>query len=110
VARLGLDKVKLVALMNTHVSEANLNELGRFDDLKASVYQQKAKPYFEGLKGKELPLFRVTIRTATFLQDFIIQGGCYPTEPYRYTVNRRGRHPTKRILMSLAVRPVRNRG
>lgn len=75
VARLGVDKVKLVALMNTHVTQANLNEFGRFDDLKATVDQQKAKTYFEGLESKDLPLFRVNIRTANLLQDFIIQGG-----------------------------------
>lgn len=75
VALLGVDKAKLVALMNTHVTQANINEFGRFDDLKVTVDQQKAKTYFEGLGGKELPLFRVNIRTAKFLQDFIIQGG-----------------------------------
>ncbi len=74
VAQLGVDKVKLVALMNTHVTEANINEFGRFDDLKATVDQQKAKAYFESLDGKELPLFRVNIRTAKRLQDFVIQG------------------------------------
>ena len=75
MALLGVDKGKLVALMNTHVTPANLNEFGRFDDLKATVDQRKAKTYFEGLEGKELPLFRVNIRTAKYLQDFIIQGG-----------------------------------
>lgn len=75
VTLLDVDKAKLVALMNTHVTEANLNEFGRFDDLKATVDQQKAKTYFEGLEGKELALFRVNIRTAKLLQDFIIQGG-----------------------------------
>lgn len=74
VALLGADKAKLVALMNTHVTEANLNDFGRFDDLKATVDQQKAKTYFEGLEGKELALFRVNIRTAKLLRDFIIQG------------------------------------
>ncbi len=72
---LGVDKAKLVALMNTHVTEANLNEFGRFDDLKATVDQQKAKTHFEGLEGKQLPMFRVNIRTAKRLQEFIIQGG-----------------------------------
>jgi type I restriction enzyme R subunit len=75
VARLGVNKMKLLALMNTHVTKTNLNEYGRFDDLKATVDQQKAKTYFEGLEGKELPLFRVNIRTAKLLQDFITQGG-----------------------------------
>ena len=75
VAVIGVDKAKLVALMNTHVTQANLNEFGRFDDLKATVDQKKAKVYFECLEGKELPLFRVNIRTAKLLQDFITQGG-----------------------------------
>jgi type I restriction enzyme R subunit len=75
VALLGVDKAKLVALMNTHVTQANLNEFGRFDELKTTVDQQKAKAHFEGLEGKELPLFRVNIRTSKLLQEFIIQGG-----------------------------------
>ena len=78
VARMGVDKVKLVALLNTRVTQANLNEFGRFDDLKSTVDQQKAKMYFEGLEGTELPLFRVNIRTAKSLQDFIIRGGLDP--------------------------------
>ena len=73
VALLGVNKAKVVALLNTHVTQANLNEFGRFDDLKSTVDQQKAKSYFEGLEGKELPLFRVNIRTAKLLQDFIIR-------------------------------------
>lgn len=76
VALLGVEKAKLVALLNTHLTEVNLNEFGRFDDLKATVDQQKAKSYFEGLEGKELPLFRVNIRTAKLLRDFIIQDNC----------------------------------
>lgn len=78
VARLGVDRAKLVALMNTHVTPSNINEFGRFDDLKASIDQQKAKAYFEGLEGKELPLFRVNIRAAKFLENFIIHGGSLP--------------------------------
>jgi type I restriction enzyme R subunit len=74
VALLGVDKAKLVAIMNTHVTQANLNDFGRFDDLKATVDQQRAKAYFEGLEGKELPLSKVNIRTAKLLQEFISQG------------------------------------
>lgn len=73
VALLGVNKAKLVALLNTHVTQANLNEFGRFDDLKSTVDQQKAKTYFESVEGKELPLFRVNIRAAKLLQDFIIR-------------------------------------
>lgn len=72
---LGLDKVKLSALMNTNITEANINEYGRFDELKATVDKQKAKAYFEALEGQQIPPFRVNIKAANLLRDFIIQGG-----------------------------------
>ena len=70
-----LDPTRLIALMNTHVTEANLNEYGRFDDLRETVDQQKAKAYFEGLEGKALPMFRVKIKAAKLLSDFLLRGG-----------------------------------
>lgn len=75
VSYLGLDQAKLIALMNTHVTEANLNEYGRFDDLRETVDQQKAKAYFEGLEGKTLPMFGVNIKAAKLLSDFLLKGG-----------------------------------
>lgn len=74
VCALGVDKEKLLALMHTHVTEANLNEYGRFDDLKATVDKQKAKTYFESLAGAELPMSRVNIKAAKLLSDFILRG------------------------------------
>ena len=75
VALLGMDKEKLIALMNTHVTEANLNEYGRFDDLKATINKQKAKAYFEALEGQPLPAFKVNIKAASLLQRFILEDG-----------------------------------
>lgn len=72
---LGLDQAKLIDLMNTHVTEANLNEYGRFDDLRETVDQQNAKAYFESLEGTALPMFRVNIKAANLLQRFILEGG-----------------------------------
>ena len=72
---LGIDAGKLTALMKTNTTAANLNEYGRFDDLKATVDQQKAKAYFEGLEGKALPLFRVNIKAANLLRQFILADG-----------------------------------
>ena len=73
VSCLGVDQAKLVALMNTHVTEVNLNEYGRFDDLRETVDQLKAKAYFEGLEGKSLPMFRVNIKAAKLLSDFLVR-------------------------------------
>ncbi len=72
---LGLDEAKLIALMNTNITEANINEYGRFDELKATVDKQKAKAYFESVEGQSIPPFKVNIKTANLLQKFIIEGG-----------------------------------
>lgn len=75
VDALGVNREKITALMNTNVTDANINDYGRFDDLKATVDKQKAKTYFESLEGKSLPPFRINIKTDQLLRDFIIKGG-----------------------------------
>lgn len=73
VAILGVDKAKLVIFINTHVTPTNINDYGRFDDLKATIDLQKAKAYFESLAGEALPLSKAKIRASNLLQDFIIK-------------------------------------
>lgn len=75
VSCLGLDSTKLIALMNTHLTEANLNEYGRFDDLRKTVDQQKAKAYFDGVEGETLSKSQVKMKAAKLLSDFLLQGG-----------------------------------
>ncbi len=77
VARLGVDKGKLVALMNTHVTPANINQFGRFDALRKTVDPQQAKTYFEAMEGATLAMHRVNARADKLLQDFILQGGLF---------------------------------
>jgi type I restriction enzyme R subunit len=72
---LGLDETKLRAMMNTGITETNINEYGRFDDLKSTVDRSKAKSYFEKLEGESIPSFRVNIKIHKLLQAFIINGG-----------------------------------
>jgi type I restriction enzyme R subunit len=62
-------------MMNTHVTEANLNEYGRFDDLKATIDKQKAQVYFEAREGQSLPAFKVNIKAAGLLKRFILEDG-----------------------------------
>lgn len=85
VRYLGIDAGKLMALMNTRITEANLNEYGRFDELKATIDKQKAKVYFEALEGQSIPAFKVNIRAADFLRTFIIQGGFELDSPSEQT-------------------------
>ena len=75
VLLLGIDEIKLRAMMNTGVTEANINEYGRFDTLKSTVDASRAKAYFESQEGKSLPPFRVNIKAHQLLQEFIINGG-----------------------------------
>lgn len=72
---LGVDKVKLQNLMRDNITEHNINEYGRFDELKATVDRDKAKAYFEKIEGKSLPAFRISIKVDQLLKDFIVKDG-----------------------------------
>lgn len=72
---LGIDIPKLKNLMNVGVTEANINEYGRFDDLKKTVDSGKAKAYFEAVKGMSITEFQLNIKIEKLLKEFIISGG-----------------------------------
>jgi type I restriction enzyme, R subunit len=73
---LGLDdESKLRALMSSGLTSVNINEYGRFDELKNTVDKNKAKEYFEKLEGATIPPFKVNIRIHNLLQKFIIEDG-----------------------------------
>ncbi len=61
--------------MNTNVKEANINEYGRFDDLKKTVVREKAAEYFVSTEGEKVPEFRLSIKIEQLLKDFILNGG-----------------------------------
>jgi type I restriction enzyme R subunit len=75
VQALGVDVGKLNALMAANATEANLNEYGRFDDLKETIDKQKAKTYLESTTGESLSPARVNMRAASLLRDFVLRGG-----------------------------------
>jgi len=75
VNALRLDEVKLRAIMNSGVSEANLNEYGRFDELKNSVDKAQAKSYFEAKEDVSMSAFSANLKTAEYLKKFILTGG-----------------------------------
>lgn len=72
---LGVDIPKLVNLLNGGITEANINEFGRFDDLKKTVDRDKAKAFFEASEGTVVPAFRLSIKIEKLLKDFILSGG-----------------------------------
>ena len=71
----GLDEKKLRAFMRANITEANINEFGRFDDLKATVDKAKAKAYFEAIEGTKLIPPKVPVKYDKFLREFIVSGG-----------------------------------
>lgn len=72
---LGVDERKLRNLMAANVTEASINEFGRFDDLKTSVDKAKAKDYFENLENVKIPIFKINIKVHNLLQEFVLKGG-----------------------------------
>jgi type I restriction enzyme R subunit len=72
---LGLDEEKLRDMMSLNLSESNINEFGRFDELKKMVDKSKAKAYFEMVDGITLLPSKVNMKTDKLLREFILSGG-----------------------------------
>ena len=72
---MGLDIENLKELMKSNITEANINEYGRFDIFKKTVDRDKAKAYFETLEGASIPTFQLSIKIENLLKKFIISGG-----------------------------------
>ena len=75
VEALGIDGELLATMAALDLTESNINEFGRFDDLKNSVDKARAKTFFEQKEGKTLSLFKVNSRAAVLLKKFILEGG-----------------------------------
>lgn len=70
----GLDEKKLNALLAVKVTSDNINEFGRFDDLKADIDRAKAAEFFERTEGKKVPVYKVNMKVDDLLRKFIIEG------------------------------------
>ena len=75
IEALGIDGDLLATMVALDLTESNINEFGRFDDLKDSVDKVRAKAFFEQKEGKSLPPFKVNTRAAALLKRFILEGG-----------------------------------
>ena len=72
---LGLDEARLREMMDSGRTEKNIDEYGRFSDLKDTVDKNKAKVYFEETEGTAIPAFKVNVKVDKLLQRFILEGG-----------------------------------
>lgn len=74
-AVLGLDEEKLRNMMSLRLNQANINEFGRFDDLKKTVDKAKARAYFEKIEGTRIIPPKVSVKVDNLLREFILTGG-----------------------------------
>ena len=72
---LGIDETKLRNIMSLQLNSNNINEFGRYDDLKKTVNKTKAKEYFEKLEGIHIIPPKVNIKVDNLLRKFILSGG-----------------------------------
>lgn len=72
---LGLNEEILRNIMSLKLNESNLNEFGRYDELKKTVDKAKAKNYFEKIEGTKIIPPKVNVKVDKLLRDFIINGG-----------------------------------
>lgn len=72
---LGLDEALLRSIMSLKLNINNINEFGRFDELKKSVDKAKAKQYFETVEGTTIIPPKVNIKVDNLLREIILSGG-----------------------------------
>lgn len=71
----GIHEGKLRNMMGLGLTEANINEFGRLDDLKATVDKAKAKAYFVKTEGAPVSPPKVNIKLDKLLRKFILSDG-----------------------------------
>lgn len=71
----GMDEEKLRNMMSLGLTEANINEFGRFDELRKSVDKKKAKEFLESYEHTKLIPPKVNMKTDQWLRKFILSGG-----------------------------------
>lgn len=73
---LGVDETKLRNIMSLKLNSTNINEFGRYDELKKTVNKVKAKDYFEKIEKAKITPPKVNIKSDNLLRKFILSGGC----------------------------------
>lgn len=72
---IGVDVEKVEKFFKTRVTERNINEYGRLNELEKTIDLDKASAYFEQKTGKPVPKWKVNREATMLLRDFILQGG-----------------------------------
>ena len=72
---ISVDEAMLRRFMQLKVTEANINEFGRFDKLKETVDRATAKAFLETLEGTAIKPFQINMKLDQVLRRFILEGG-----------------------------------
>ncbi len=70
----GLDETMLRNMVETRLTEHEINAYGRFDALKATVDKAKARSYLENSTGSTILPFMVMVEVDKLLRGFILKG------------------------------------
>ena len=71
---LGLDSDLLRKMVDLNLDNNNIDEYGRFEQLKSTVDKERAKSYLEQRLGRQLLMIEVNIEIDKLLRNFIIKG------------------------------------
>lgn len=69
---IGVDEAMLRQLHKLNLTEDNINEFGRLDELKNTVDKAQAKKHIEKQTGEVIPLRKVIIKVDKLLREFLL--------------------------------------
>lgn len=72
---LGLNETMLRNMMSLKLNVNNINEFGRFDELKKTVDKSKVRQYFEAIEGRKIIPPKVNVKVDNLLREFILSDG-----------------------------------
>ncbi len=67
-----MDEEKLRALVNSDITEDNINKFGRFDELIATVNKEKAREFFKENFNQDYDDFGLNMQIYSCLSKFLL--------------------------------------
>ena len=70
------------------INDTNINEFGRYEELRQTIDKNRAKEYFERIEGRKIIPPKVNIKVDKLLREFIVRGGFEIQMPEEYKLVR----------------------
>lgn len=71
----GVPNQELLDFMKLDITEANIDDFGRFSTLKEKVNREIAKGYIEKLEGEQISAFKLSMKIDSVLRTFVLSDG-----------------------------------